>query len=152
MEEAADQTVPLLERLKFISIFTSNLDEFFMVRVGSLFDLSLISPDEIDNKCNMTPGQQLERIYETIPSLVALKDQIFHTVTQQLAQMDILDLGLPSRCQKKKNLSANILKLRFCPSCRRRLSTYITPSLTWLIRGYISLHCFRTKKTGSLWA
>ena len=50
LEEAADETVPLLERLKFISIFTSNLDEFFMVRVGSLFDLSLVSPDEIDNK------------------------------------------------------------------------------------------------------
>ena len=44
LEEAGDDTVPLLERLKFISIFTSNLDEFFMVRVGNLFDLSLVSP------------------------------------------------------------------------------------------------------------
>ena len=57
LEEAADETVPLLERLKFISIFSSNLDEFFMVRVGSLFDLSLISPEQIDNKTGMTPAQ-----------------------------------------------------------------------------------------------
>src|SRR5699024_6570284 len=55
LEEAADETVPLLERLKFIAIFTSNLDEFFMVRVGSLFDLSQISPDKIDNRTGMTP-------------------------------------------------------------------------------------------------
>lgn len=61
LEEAADETVPLLERLKFISIFSSNLDEFFMVRVGSLFDLSLISPEQIDNKTGMTPAQQLEK-------------------------------------------------------------------------------------------
>ena len=61
LEESADETVPLIERLKFISIFSSNLDEFFMVRVGSLFDLSLVSPEEIDNKTGMTPAQQLPK-------------------------------------------------------------------------------------------
>ena len=59
LEEATDESVPLLERLKFISIFTSNLDEFFMVRVGSLFDLSVMTPDAIDNKTGQTPMQQL---------------------------------------------------------------------------------------------
>ena len=49
LEEAADPRVPLLERLKFIAIFTSNLDEFYMIRCGSLYDLSLIDKDDIDN-------------------------------------------------------------------------------------------------------
>ena len=40
LQEAKDQSVPLLERMKFVSIFTSNLDEFFMIRVGSLFDMA----------------------------------------------------------------------------------------------------------------
>ena len=42
LEEAKDSSVPLLERMKFVSIFTSNLDEFFMIRVGSLYDMSQI--------------------------------------------------------------------------------------------------------------
>ncbi|MCI8526200.1 MAG: polyphosphate kinase 1 [Oscillospiraceae bacterium] len=93
LEEAADETVPLLERMKYISIFTSNLDEFFMIRVGSLFDLSLMSPEEIDNKSGMTPREQLERIYEVIPGLVELKDRLYGQVSGQLEKLDICDLG-----------------------------------------------------------
>lgn len=50
LEEAADETVPLMERFRFLSIFSSNLDEFFMVRVGSLLDLSMLDPEALDNK------------------------------------------------------------------------------------------------------
>lgn len=66
LHEAQDETVPLLERLKFISIFTSNLDEFFMIRVGSLFDLSLVTPDMRDTKTNETPDEQLAAIFTAI--------------------------------------------------------------------------------------
>ena len=59
LEEAADPRVPILERLKFVAIFTGNLDEFFMVRVGSLFDLARMVPDDTDNKTGWTPDGQL---------------------------------------------------------------------------------------------
>ena len=52
--EALDEQVPLLERLKFVSIFTSNLDEFFMIRVGSLWDLSLVKGGTVDNKTGLS--------------------------------------------------------------------------------------------------
>ena len=64
LSEAEDETVPLLERLKFVSIFTSNLDEFFMIRVGSLFDLSCVKNVTADNKSGMTPKEQLEKILD----------------------------------------------------------------------------------------
>ncbi|MFQ9345001.1 MAG: hypothetical protein ACLR2O_04410 [Coprococcus sp.] len=57
LEEAKDSSVPLLERMKFVSIFTSNLDEFFMIRVGSLYDMSLT-----DNEHDRQPfGDESER-------------------------------------------------------------------------------------------
>ena len=63
LEEVKDETVPLYERLKFTAIFTSNLDEFFMVRVGSLMDLLHIKPNQRDNKSRMTPAEQLHHIF-----------------------------------------------------------------------------------------
>lgn len=59
LEEAADPSVPLMERLRFLSIFTSNLDEFFMVRVGSLTDLALVAPNARENKGGFSPAEQL---------------------------------------------------------------------------------------------
>ena len=50
LDESMDEHVPLIERLRFISIFTSNLDEFFMVRVGSLMDLAATLPKQVDSK------------------------------------------------------------------------------------------------------
>lgn len=92
LEEAADETVPTLERLKFIAIFTSNLDEFFMVRVGSLLDLYALSPGSIDNKCGLGPREQLTAIYDTVPALIETKGQLYRQVSALLAEEGIQDL------------------------------------------------------------
>ncbi|MGI6349927.1 MAG: polyphosphate kinase 1 [Eubacteriaceae bacterium] len=94
LEEATDESVPLLERLKFISIFTSNLDEFFMVRVGSLFDLSVMTPDAIDNKTGQTPMQQLDAVFEAVTPLIEMKDNIYRQVSDALREAGIFDLQM----------------------------------------------------------
>lgn len=93
LEEASDNNVPPLERLKFVSIFTSNLDEFFMVRVGSFFDIARMMPDDRDSKTGWTPKEQLHNIYKTIPSLLTMKKQIYNAVMEELSKDGINDLS-----------------------------------------------------------
>lgn len=69
LEEAAAPENPLLERLSFSAIYQSNLDEFFMVRVGSLTDKALASPKKIDSNSNMTAAQQLDAIFTAVRRL-----------------------------------------------------------------------------------
>ena len=103
LEEAADTSVPALERLKFVSIFSSNLDEFFMVRVGSIFDLSHMTPNDTDNKTGWTPREQLHHIYKVVPGLLTMKKQIYAAVMEELQTSGIQDVAL-------ENLSASELK------------------------------------------
>lgn len=93
LEEAMDETVPPLERLKFISIFCTNLDEFFMIRVGSLFDISEMNPDHIDNKSGMTPEEQLQAVYNVVPGLVERKKRIYASVCRELEKNGVVDLA-----------------------------------------------------------
>jgi len=69
LEEARDESVPLMERMKFVAIFTSNLDEFFMIRVGSLYDLAATDDKKIDQRSGMTAKQQLDAIYRAVSPL-----------------------------------------------------------------------------------
>ncbi|SDY52938.1 polyphosphate kinase [Evansella caseinilytica] len=78
LQEAMDNRNPLLERLKFISIFSSNLDEFFMVRVAGLKDQVKAGFNKPDNKSSMTPMQQLKAISQHCHHLVALQDELFN--------------------------------------------------------------------------
>lgn len=92
LQEAEDEKVPLFERLKFISIFTSNLDEFFMIRVGSLSDLVLLDQNERDNKSGMTPSEQLHAIYEAVVPLYKYRDRLLNEVESQLRQFGVCHL------------------------------------------------------------
>lgn len=89
LEEAQDETVPLYERLKFVSIFESNLDEFFMVRVGSLFDLSVIKSNRIDNKSGLTPDEELKKIFKAVAPLYKQKDKVLDKIEERMELYNI---------------------------------------------------------------
>ena len=77
LEEAESDSTPLCERLSFASIYQSNLDEFFMVRVGSLVDQEQVSPKLRENKTRMTPREQLREVLRTVRRLNERKDFIY---------------------------------------------------------------------------
>lgn len=85
LEEARDETTPLFERLRFVQIFCSNLDEFFMIRVGSLHDKLLVDPKDRDNKTNMTPKEQLTAIAKRVRALIPQKDEIYAEIMRGIA-------------------------------------------------------------------
>lgn len=88
LEEAADPRVPLLERAKFLSIFTSNLDEFYMIRCGSLYDLSLIDNTKIDKKSGMIPSEQLDAIFAESNNLYKIRDNVYKDINLNEDQID----------------------------------------------------------------
>ena len=89
LEEAADPKVPICERLTFLSIFQSNLDEFFMVRVGSLHDQMLLSKEIRENKTQMTSREQMEAIFKRVRELGKVKDQIYEELMHLLEKEGI---------------------------------------------------------------
>ena len=84
LEEAQDSSVPIMERLKFASIYSSNLDEFFMVRVGALIDQKLFDDAEKDTKTKLRPSEQLLEIYSRVGKLADKKDKTFATICSEL--------------------------------------------------------------------
>ena len=90
LSEAEDESVPLLEKLRFVSIFTSNLDEFYMVRCGSLYDLTLVDKKDRDNKTNLSPRQQLNAIFKATLPLYEKRDEIFNNIIQKLRKRQIV--------------------------------------------------------------
>ncbi len=89
LEEAADSSVPLCERMSFLSIFQSNLDEFFMVRVGSLHDQMLVDKNARDNKTGMTSKEQLSAIFESARILSEQKDLVYRKYMELLKEKGV---------------------------------------------------------------
>lgn len=85
LDEAFDETAPLFERLKFCAIFGSNLDEWFMIRIGGLSDLASLKNQPRDNKSNRTPAEQLDDIFAALPADVARHQEALALVEGELA-------------------------------------------------------------------
>ena len=85
LKEADNPQVPLCERLTFVSIFQSNLDEFFMVRVGSLQDQMLLNQKIRDNKTNMTAEEQIKAILKEVKRLNKRKDEAYENLMEKVA-------------------------------------------------------------------
>lgn len=89
LNEAEDTSVPLLERLTFASIFQTNLDEFFMVRVGTLFDQMNVDPEKREDKTNMTSREQLDAVFRQVRLLENHKDKVYKSLMKSLEKHGI---------------------------------------------------------------
>lgn len=115
LEEAQDPSVPLLERMKFVAIFTSNLDEFFMIRVGSLFDMAATDPKTVDSRSGMMPAQQLEKIYEAVAPLYKERDKTYGEIKKQLHPYGVCGLDYKELEQSEKKYVKKYFKEQVLP-------------------------------------
>lgn len=115
LDQGEDANVPLLERLTFVSIFSSNLQEFFMVRVGSLTDLSLIKKEIRDNKTLMTPEEQLNAIYQRCHELYPEQERIFLSIQDQLEEYGIRNLQVKDLSDEQRDFLRSYLEDHVVP-------------------------------------
>ena len=115
LEEAQDPDVPLLERMKFVAIFTSNLDEFFMIRVGSLYDMASLKEMELDRRTKMTPKEQLERIYEAVEPLYKERDKTYSEIKKRLSPYGICGLSFKELQDPEKKYVKKYFKEQILP-------------------------------------
>ena len=103
LEEAENKEVPLCERMNFVSIYQSNLDEFFMVRVGSLQDQMMVNKKIRDNKTKMTSEEQIKAILKEVRRLNKKKDAAYKDVMEQVREYGItlIDFNMAKSEEKK---------------------------------------------------
>jgi len=121
LEEAEDLRVPLCERLSFLSIFQSNLDEFFMVRIGSLHDQMLLDKESRENKTYMTPGEQIEAALAQIRTLCHRRDRAYAELMEKLGEQGISIVDFRSISKESEKYLADMFRREFQPL----LSTFI---------------------------
>ena len=121
LEEAEDERVPLCERLTFLSIFQSNLDEFFMVRIGSLHDQMLLDKESRENKTHMTPGEQIDAALSRIRELCRRRDATYAALLEKLRDQGISIVNFRSISEESSAYLKEMFNRDFMPL----LSTYI---------------------------
>ncbi len=115
LEEAQDASVPLLERMKFVAIFSSNLDEFFMIRVGSLFDMAHTDANRRDSRSGMTPKEQLDKIFEAVAPLYKERDKAYAQIKKELGPYGICGLNFKELEQNEKKYVKKYFKDQILP-------------------------------------
>lgn len=115
LEEARDKSVPLLERMKFVAIFTSNLDEFFMIRVGSLYDMVQTDEKHRDSRSGMTPQEQLDAIYEAVAPLYKERDKTYTEIKKELSPYGICGLDFKELEADEKKYVKKYFKEQILP-------------------------------------
>ncbi len=121
LSESLDPNIPLMERLKFLSIYFSNLDEFFMVRVGSLHDQSILEPNKLDDKTGLNAAGQIDAILRRVNEISSTTQRAWNQICQELKMQDIdvLDIHHMSK------LDEQILQKYFSQEMRPLLSPQI---------------------------
>lgn len=103
LDEASDKSIELFERLKFFAIFESNLNEFFMVRVGRLTDIEKLKKQSIDSKSNLTAKEQLDLVLKNVKSLYKKKDIVYADLLNDLKEKGISIVKFDDLNSKEKN-------------------------------------------------
>ena len=121
LDQSVDLTNPLLERCKFLSIFTSNLDEFFMVRVGSLYNESISEPQATENKTRLTSAKQLDGIADVVQKLYEMRAVCYSALRKDLGKNDL------------RILRAEDLTPRQTEECRQIFLRHVLPLLSLMV-------------------
>lgn len=121
LSESLNPKIPLMERLKFLSIYFSNLDEFFMVRVGSLHAQSIIEPNKLDDKTGLNAAGQIDAILKKVAEINPIAERAWESIKQQLRAQDI-DL---MDTQHLNKLDEQIVQKYFAENIRPLLSPQI---------------------------
>ena len=153
LEEAQDESVPLLERMKFVAIFTSNLDEFFMIRVGSLFDMAHTDANARDSRSGMTPKEQLEQIFAAVAPLYKERDKTYAEIKKQLHPYGVCGLDFKELEQQEKKYVKKYFKEQILPVLSPQIvdanhpfphllnkEIYVTANLTHKEKGSKAVH------------
>ena len=121
LSESLNPKIPLMERLKFLSIYFSNLDEFFMVRVGSLHDQSIVEPNKLDDKTGLNAAGQIDAILKKVAEINPIAERAWESIKQQMRAQDI-DL---MDTQHLNKLDEQIVQKYFSENIRPLLSPQI---------------------------